>query len=54
MRIKKIIRLLIFDLSEFSWRAAMQRQRARIVFTAAVAHVLAVSLFMCTRRNLKC
>jgi hypothetical protein len=32
----------------------MQTQKARILFTAAVAHVLPVSLFMCTRRYLKC
>jgi len=31
----------------------MQAQKARILFTAAVAHVLAVSLFMRMRRNLK-
>jgi len=49
----KIIRLLIFDISEISWRVAMQTQKARILFNAAVAHVLAVSLFMCMRRNLK-
>ena len=51
--VKTIIRLIIFEVSEIRWRAAVQTQKARVLFTAAIAHVAAVSLFICTRRNLK-